>query len=73
MERRYVTRAEAELLDDLDELPSFSTAMFAARLSVAIRDGDPHPLTSAAAFVEGASFETPVERGEIAAPAPAEF
>ena len=64
-----VTPAEACVIDLLDEL-RIDTDRFAAVLTKAVRDGKPHPLTRAASHVESASFQTPVERGEIAAPEP---
>lgn len=68
MVSRYVTRAEAELLDAFDYADTATVTVFAAKLTETIHDGKPHPFTRAAAFAEGASFETPIERGEQPAP-----
>lgn len=64
-----VTEAEAELIDKLGEI-GIDVPAFVARIERALEEGRKHPLTIAAAHVESASFETPVERGEIEAPTP---
>lgn len=72
MRQRYVTDADARLLDALDAMGT-DVASFVDEIERAISDRSPHPLTIAAAVVESASFQTPVERGDAAAPTPAEF
>lgn len=62
-----VTDAEARLIDRLSDLV-IDVPAFVDALDRAVAESRRHPLTVAAATVETASFETPVERGEIAAP-----
>lgn len=57
------------MIDAVSDL-GIDVPAFVAALDRAVAEGRKHPLTIAAAHVESASFETPVERGDVPAPTP---
>lgn len=67
-----VTKAEADLIDRFSDL-QVDVPAFVDAIDRAIASGSNHPITFAAALIEGATFATPVERGETPAPEPPAF